>query len=404
VVFCNFCHQFSEQDYKCPNCNKVLPEGTKRTCAIKPEWGGMRCDRCGYNIPYNARMWLVNTNYYHIDCYEKKNLFSTPKIHDGKSPNTLGDGITVTSDSIPGIDWPTADILDRTFENLQKNASNEELKGFNVVHGGIMDLPLSSPGAFARVYKVQKDKNFVALRFFTTNKGGLKSRYKILGDYFKKNIRGNDKPSCIMDFKYLTNAVKISIKKNNVLFDLIKMDWIDGKTLEYFMITCKNKNEIKIIKEKFKKTIEDMEQYGIAHGDLHPKNIMIDKNSEIKLVDYDCMYVEDFKGSSMPELGDLDTQHPNRASFKYDSTIDRFSALVLYLALMVIEEDPNFSNIRNGDFIFKKEDYEDPHNSNTFKKLKMLSEDVNYILKILISYCEQKNPKIDTLSSILEKA
>ena len=202
----------------------------------------------------------------------------------------------------------------------------------------------------------------------------------------------------------VTRLPETWIKKNNVLFDLIKMDWIDGKTLEYFMITCKNKNEIKIIKEKFKKTIEDMEQYGIAHGDLHPKNIMIDKNSEIKLVDYDCMYVEDFKGSSMPELGDLDTQHPNRASFKYDSTIDRFSALVLYLALMVIEEDPNFSNIRNGDFIFKKEDYEDPHNSNTFKKLKMLSEDVNYILKILIAYCEQKNPKIDTLSSILERA
>lgn len=395
MVYCKNCDKGSDQDYVCPYCRERLIQGWKITYQFK----NGSCDRCHNPISYHEYpVWRVNTSYYHWECYEKINPSILKSTQSGKpesKPQT-------TSDKLPTSDWPTVDMIDRAFENLQKNTPHKEIKDFYVVHDN-MNLPLSYPGAFARVYKIQKNTNFAALRFFTIKKEEIRSRYKKLHDYFEKNFQEKDKPQFIIDFKYLPEAIKIIIKKNEVLFDLIMMEWIEGETMENFMIRCKDKNEIKMVKEKFKKTIDEMEKYGIAHGDLHPKNILIDKNHEIKLVDYDCMYVEDFKGSSMPELGDLDTQHPNRASFKYDNTVDRFSALVLYLALMIIEEEPDFSNIRDGDFIFKKEDYLNTDNSDTFKKLEMFSKDVRNILQILISYCEQENPKIDTLSSILKK-
>ena len=427
MVFCNFCRQFSEQDYICPNCQSPLKYGFKVT------WQGKdsgNCDRCNYLLPYKGTVWRVNTNYYHVDCYEKKDtgknvtytkipsttLSVASSINVKDQPETKKNtlfGITFSksikkinsfedADSLDGVNWPTSNLVDKAFENLQKCASHEKIRGVNIVKD-MMDLPLAYPGQFARVYKVQKDNSFFALRFFTKKKEGTMLRYKILHDYFEKNFQENNKPVFLINFEYLTNAITINIKRNQIRFPLIKMDWADGETLEKFMSACKNKDEIKIIREQFKKIIDEMEQYGIAHGDLHPKNIIVDKNHKIKLVDYDCMYVEDFKGDSMPELGDPDCQHPNRSLFKYDNNIDHFSALVLYLALMVLEEDPSFSNIRDGEFIFKKEDYLNPHSSDTFKKLKVFSNDVNRLLEILISYCDEKNPKINTLSSILEK-
>ncbi|MCE9651852.1 MAG: hypothetical protein K8Q89_02160 [Nitrosarchaeum sp.] len=306
------------------------------------------------------------------------------------------------SATLDGIDWPPSDLVDRTFENLQGNASHDKISGFHIVKNS-MDLPLAYPGQFARVYKVQNNKEFFALRFFTKKREGAMLRYKILHDYFEENFQENNKPGFLINFEYLTNAININIKKKQTRFPLIKMDWVDGDTLENFMKTCKDKNEIKIIKDKFKKVNDEMELYGIAHGDLHPKNIIINKTNEIKLVDYDCMYIRDFMGESMPEFGDPDCQHPNRAAFKYDDNIDRFSALVIYLALMVLEEDPTFFNIIDRDFIFSREDYENPYGSDTFKKLKMFSSDVKYILEILISYCVEEIPKPETLSSILKK-
>lgn len=47
MVFCDFCRKFSEQDYRCPNCNSILKMGIKITCQFTEP-----CDRCGLPLHY----------------------------------------------------------------------------------------------------------------------------------------------------------------------------------------------------------------------------------------------------------------------------------------------------------------------------------------------------------------
>jgi hypothetical protein len=433
MVFCNYCNNNTDQNYTCNVCKAKLKVGFKVTNQIR----NLECyfKDCKKLLPYKKIVWRANSSYFHLDCYEKKvELGTVPAItkkeknHQKKSnkeeskerkdnrdlfswfknkkeeKNAIDDEPKVDiMDSISGIDWPTADQIDKALSNLKEKSNRDEIHHLEVVEN-MMGLPLSFPGQFARVYKMHDNKNNqnVALRFFSKKKKGSMNRYRILHEYFEPYFQ-KDLLSFFINFDFIKDAVNISVDEEEHQFPIIKMGWIEGETLEEFLQKESNKIKINKIKINFKKIIDEMERHEIAHGDLHPKNMIVSKNKEIKLVDYDCTYLKEFEGKKMPELGDPDCQHPNRVNFKYDHTIDRFSAFVLYFALSILEDNPEFSGIRNGEFIFSRADYENPEKSETFKKISELeSPEIQYFLKILKDICREEKPSIDPLSSIVE--
>jgi serine/threonine protein kinase len=251
------------------------------------------------------------------------------------------------------------------------------------------------------VYKVKSNNKFFALRFFSRKNTGAMKKYKLLHEFYEKNK--GDKLSFLIDFEYLVNAIYVQVEKEKKRFPLLKMDWVEGKTLEKFLEELPDKNKIKMVKKYFKKMIDSMEELKIAHGDLHPKNIIVEDTEKLKLVDYDCFYIDEFNNFPMPEIGDKDCQHPNRLNFQFNHEIDRFSALVLYLAISVIEEKPEMVNARKGEFIFSSADYLDPDNSDVFNKILSLSDENRELVKFVIQYCKEKNPNIESLDSLLKK-
>ena len=442
MVFCNFCGKWTDENYRCNWCRSNLKEGRKVTC----QFTNVQCDfkNCNVNLPHKGVVWNVNYSYFHLTCYEKKlkmgvvsstpppkkpkkttSSFADPPKKDDDEGNSIFDffkkkkkekkineiepGQGDIMDSLSGIDWPTTDQIDNAISNLKEKSTKDEIRHFQIVEN-MMGDPLSFPGQFARVYKMQDSKNnkkSIALRFFSKKKKGSMNRYRILHEYFE-SYSENNVLNFFIGFNFLKDAVNIFVNKKEYQFPIIKMDWIEGKTLEKFLKYDDEKEDnykrkIKKLKINFKKIIDEMEHHEIAHGDLHPKNIIITKNNEIKLVDYDCLYITKFMDKNMPELGDPDCQHPNRKNFKYDHTIDRFSAFVLYFALSILEDNPECSDIRDGEFIFSRADYENPEKSETFKKINELpSPEIQYFLKILKDICKKKKPSIEPLSSIIE--
>ena len=437
MVFCNFCTKWTNQIYRCNHCRSNLKEGRRVTC----QFTNTLCDfeNCNGILPHKGIVWNVNYSYFHLTCYEKKlkmgvissttppkkpkkttSSFADPPKKDDDTDNSIfgwfkkkkkekktdevepGQGDIM--DSLSGIDWPNTDQIDSAISNLKEKSARDEIRYFEVVED-MMGLPLSFPGQFARVYKMQDIKNnkkITALRFFSKKKKGSMNRYRILHEYFEPYSE-KDLLNFFIDFNFVKDAVNITVNKEQISFPVIKMDWIEGETLEKFLQDHSNKRKIKKIKINFKKIIDEMEHHEIAHGDLHPKNMIITKNSEIKLVDYDCLFIKKFNGDDMPELGDPDCQHPNRKNFKYNHTIDRFSAFVLYFALSILEDNPEFLDIRDGEFIFSRADYENPEQSETFKKISELeSPEIQYFLKILKDICKKKKPSIEPLSLIVE--
>jgi hypothetical protein len=230
-------------------------------------------------------------------------------------------------------------------------------------------------------------------------------RYSDLQDYFEKNKIFTKCPYFIR-FEYKPDAIyiKFRVNRNDVKekpFDIIKMEWVEGDVLQEFIKNTDDKKRIKILADKFLDMVMELESLGIAHGDLHPKNVMV-HNDQLRLVDYDCIFIKDFQGQDEPEDGDQDCQHPKRKNFVYDQKIDRFSALVIYLGLLAISENIELKSHRGEEFIFQKSDFLKPNESKLFKKLDGMSSEIKSLSSKLQEYCNEDKPNIDSLQKIVE--
>lgn len=117
------------------------------------------------------------------------------------------------------------------------------------------------------------------------------------------------------------------VETNDELFSIL--EWIEGPTLEKIQQEKLSENEVKNIIMSLKKIIDDLQQYshphhsnffGIIHGDLQPKNIIISKNGP-KLIDFSSAQWMQPNISSYPFLG-----APPRYQLKQqkiDHTMDR---------------------------------------------------------------------------------
>ena len=158
--------------------------------------------------------------------------------------------------------------------------------------------------------------------------------------------------------------------------------------------------------------ISQMEDNKIAHGDLQSRNIMIQKDLTIKLIDYDGMFIPELRNQTSKESGTRHYQHPLRLKDKtkgginiYDETMDRFSSIVIYLSLLVLSIKPilykKFHDDEN--IIFRQKDFEFPDKSLLFKEISRINNsNVRKLNSELIKYCKLKQiNKIKTIDEIL---
>src|SRR5690606_13501592 len=100
-------------------------------------------------------------------------------------------------------------------------------------------------------------------------------------------------------------------------------------------------------------------------------NIIVDAEMNMKLIDYDGMYIPDFKGQKSGELGTPSFQHPKRTSDDFNEKIDDFSILTMYVSLLVFERYPElyekYEDQQN--LFFRQEDFEHPEQSEIFQFL-----------------------------------
>lgn len=134
----------------------------------------------------------------------------------------------------------------------------------------------------------------------------------------------------------------------------------------------------------------------IAHGDLQHGNILVDEKGNIYLIDYDSMFVPSLEKERDIIKGKPDYQHPNRSRNEYaNCKLDYFSELVIYISLLAISEEPTLADkydIENAErLLFQKDDFSDIRNSNIYKDINNLSQQLRELSGILVWYLEQDN-------------
>jgi hypothetical protein len=226
-------------------------------------------------------------------------------------------------------------------------------------------------GAYAAVFKGNFANKYYAIRCLYTADNEILNRIKLICDYLQIV-----KPTWCVNCALLENEFLI----NGHSYPIIKMDWIEGLQINEFV--KKNLNNNYVLSEIQKQLVllsNDLEHFQIGHGDIQSGNILIVGNSdkfELKLVDYDGMFVPQLSGKLSTEKGRSEFQHPKRENFHFNHLIDRFSIWVMITAIEAVKENKTLwlevmqGGFNTGDnFLFTINDFLNPNSSDLFKRI-----------------------------------
>lgn len=117
-----------------------------------------------------------------------------------------------------------------------------------------------------------------------------KKNYNSYVNYFEYN----EQPSYLVDFRYVTITIDSIIYQGNV--PAVLMDWIEGVTLGDCLKTLNvwipnHLEKLNIIYLRFIQVVSDLFTKDFIHGNLSFDNIIVQEDNDIRLVDYDNLYM-----------------------------------------------------------------------------------------------------------------
>ncbi|MBU3658692.1 MAG: protein kinase family protein [Flavobacteriales bacterium] len=269
--------------------------------------------------------------------------------------------------------------------------------------------PFAFVGGFNMVFQLEHQNKKWAFRVWHVPMGEHADRYRKISRYLLEK-----KLSYFADFIYDEKGILV----NGTLYDTIRMEWLEGKLLkEYIEENLNNKSKLTKLANDFLEMCKTLRENKISHGDLQEGNILIDRNGNIKLVDYDSICIPEIEGQKELVTGLKGYQHPSRfkcgiASLK----ADYFSELVIYLSIIALSENTNLWSeyqIKDTQYLlFTENDFDNFENSEIFSDLQKLSYSVKSLTRILCSYLSESDylnfnplehyltaPKINSLST-----
>lgn len=240
-----------------------------------------------------------------------------------------------------------------------------------------LGMPLVTSGQFAYVYKLKSMNGGgdFAVRCFRGYLGDRDQRYLAIQDHLR-----NSPVSYLSNFAYAPEGILVGGNRFPILF----MQWIEGPTLDLYIGEMLKRPDVLLhLSEEWLRLLGALRESGMAHGDLQHGNIIIE-HGQLRLVDHDGIFVPAMEGWSASEVGHQHYQHPRRAAQHFDSKLDDFSALVIYLSLLSLAERPSlWQEHHDENLLFTKTDFADPASSELFKKIRELGPETAKLADVL---------------------
>lgn len=263
---------------------------------------------------------------------------------------------------------PTPDAYNDAVQTPRLAFSDTELANGTVDCNGF-GIPKALGGGFAITYRLSsRNGKSYAVRCFHKEVSNLQDRYHRIHSILKAT-----QSPLFVGFEYQQTGIKVKA----VGYPIVKMEWATGMTLgEYIEQNYKRRTVIEQLRTSFTQMEAELQQRGIAHGDLQNGNILVSPQGGIRLVDYDGMFVPGMNAGGGAELGHKHFQHPDRNAASFGPSIDRFSFLVIDLSLWALAlQSDLFRRFSTGEnILFAANDYSDPASSQVFQALKMVSD------------------------------
>ena len=209
------------------------------------------------------------------------------------------------------------------------------------------------------------------------------------------------RPPGFVSFAYLDRELLIRGERHPVL----KMDWVEGQTLDrYITANLANPSALRALAAGWSQLMKDLQSMPMAHNDLQHGNIIVKPTGDLRLVDYDGVFLAPFKGERSPELGHRNYQHPSRTAQDYHENIDNFPVLLIHLSLLAIARDLSLWGRFHADdnLLFTKADLAHPGSTPLWSELERCPDQaVRGLTKELERCCRLPVSQVPTLEVIL---
>lgn len=268
---------------------------------------------------------------------------------------------------------------------------------YAAVESDLWGFPRVRSGGFALTYKVATKDTTYAARCFHRAVRDRAIRYARICQSLEEN-----KLQYFVSTRYISRGVLVNGKH----FPISILEWVEGESLETFVLhNLNNREKLINLSEKFRLMCRDLEINGIAHGDLSHRNIIVKSDDNLCLIDYDGLYVPSLAGRKSSELGNIHFQHPGRTNVVFNSHLDRFSSIVIFLALLALAENPSlWGRFQSGGegLLFQKADFLAPANSLLISALEKTSLTASYIHEFR-QVCQSAVEEVPSLEDLIHK-
>lgn len=266
--------------------------------------------------------------------------------------------------------WPTSQDWNEAIQNPRTAFSDADLQASQPVLTAL-GMPRPFSGNFADVYQVTgPDGRAWAIKCFTRPvPSDMERRYATIAGHLNQAQLPFTIP-----FQYLPQG----IRSRGQIYPVVKMPWVDGMPMNQFVREHLHRATLlEAMLARWVKLCRRLRETGMAHGDLQHGNVLLVPGKantlELKLVDYDGMFVPALAGQPSGEAGHAAFQHPERQTrVIYSADLDRFPHLVVATALrgLLIGGESLWKEFDNGDnLLFTREDFLQPGRSRVFRTL-----------------------------------
>lgn len=259
-----------------------------------------------------------------------------------------------------------------------------------------LGMPLVTSGQFAYVYKLKSmnGNGDFAVRCFRGYLGDRDQRYRAIQEHLH-----NSPVASLSAFTYAPEGILVGGTRFPILF----MQWIEGPTLDLYINEMIGRSDVLLhLSEEWVRLVSALQAAGIAHGDLQHGNIIIE-HGQLRLVDHDGIFVPAMEGWTASEVGHQHYQHPHRTAQQFDSKLDNFSALVIYLSLLSLAERPGlWQEHHDENLLFTKSDFADPASSELFQKIRELGPEHAKFAEVLASACSGPPDDVPCLLDLVQ--
>jgi hypothetical protein len=230
--------------------------------------------------------------------------------------------------------------------------------------------PTLARGSSAVVFQASVEGRPQALRCYIREDASSRDRYSALDAY----LAGRNLSPYVSGTTWLDGAITV----NRSPWPVLTMDWIDGRTLnEYvdFLVTGSNAAALTTLAGRWRELVALLQRSEFAHGDLQHGNVMVDQDGQLRLVDFDGVWIPQLAGQPPPtEYGHPNYQHP--LHHNWDRWLDTFSALVIYTSLVALSKDPGLwlALYNSKNLLFAKTDFFPPFKTEAWKQLAALRD------------------------------